>query len=84
MIKQMLNRFVAFRQEIHQHPETAFEEFETRKRIISILKELGVAETQMTQTEPTALYVDLRGKANPTGQRRCIAFRADMDALHMV
>jgi len=37
----------------------------------------------MTQLEPTALYVDLRGKAEASGKPRCIAFRADMDALHM-
>jgi metal-dependent amidase/aminoacylase/carboxypeptidase family protein len=35
----------------------------------------------MTKLEPTALYVDLRGKGKPSGKPRCVAFRADMDAL---
>ena len=38
----------------------------------------------MHRLEPTALYVDLSGQAAPSGKPRCIAFRADMDALSMV
>lgn len=38
----------------------------------------------MTQLEPTGLYVDLRGKAEPSGSPVRVAFRADMDALSMV
>lgn len=37
----------------------------------------------MTKLEPTALFVDLKGKGPASGKPRCIAFRADMDALHM-
>lgn len=81
--QKLLQRFISFRKELHQHPETGFEEFETRKRIKQILNELGVKDQQMTELQPTALYVDLKGEAPPAGERRCIAFRADMDALHM-
>ena len=38
----------------------------------------------MTKLEPTALYVDLKGKAAPSGKPKCVAFRADMDALSML
>ena len=38
----------------------------------------------MTELEPTALYVDLKGKGEPSGKPRCVALRADMDALSMV
>lgn len=38
----------------------------------------------MIDLEPTALYVDLKGKGKESGKSRCIAFRADMDALSMV
>jgi len=31
----------------------------------------------------TALVVDLKGTAEQSGKDRCIAFRADMDALQM-
>lgn len=49
-----------------------------------MLIQFGVKQEAMTETEPTALYVDLTGEAAPSGNRRCIAFRADMDALHMI
>ena len=65
------------------HPEIGFVEFVTRERIEAILIELGVKPEQMHRLEPTALYVDLQGQAEPSGQPRCIAFRADMDALLM-
>ena len=77
-------RCVAFRREIHQYPELGFQEFETRNRIKKILAEFGVLPEQMHETEPTALHVDIKGKAAPSGQPRCVAFRADMDALSMV
>jgi metal-dependent amidase/aminoacylase/carboxypeptidase family protein len=32
----------------------------------------------------TALVVDLIGQAPEEGEKRCVAFRADMDALSMV
>lgn len=32
----------------------------------------------------TALVVDLTGQAAEQGEKRCIAFRADMDALSMI
>ena len=38
----------------------------------------------MTELEPTALYVDLKGKGKPSGKPLCVAFRADMDALSIV
>lgn len=49
-----------------------------------MLFEFGVEESQMTHLEPTGLYVDLRGKAEPSGSPIRVAFRADMDALSMV
>lgn len=49
-----------------------------------MLEELGVKKEQMHLLEPTALYVDIAGQAAPSGKPRCIAFRADMDALSMI
>ena len=78
------DRLISFRHELHQYPEIGFEEFETRRRIKGILRELGVENSQMVELQPTALYVDLRGKGEASGTPRCVAFRADMDALSMV
>jgi metal-dependent amidase/aminoacylase/carboxypeptidase family protein len=35
----------------------------------------------MYELNPTALFVDLKGKGAPSGNPKCIAFRADIDAL---
>lgn len=37
----------------------------------------------MIKLKPTALIVNLKGKAAPSGKPMCVAFRADMDALTM-
>ena len=50
---------------------------------MKILLLFGVQAGQMTKLEPTALVVNLRGRAAPSGSPRCVAFRADMDALTM-
>lgn len=47
MNKAALETFINFRREVHCYPETAFEEFETRKRIILILEDLGVNSNHM-------------------------------------
>jgi amidohydrolase len=88
MDPKLLERIVEFRQEIHQHPEINFQEFETHKRIKNILIELGVdskaiREVSVEGQAPTGLIVDLKGKAEPKGNPFCVAFRADMDALLM-
>lgn len=38
----------------------------------------------MVELPPTALYVDLRGRGLPSGKPKCVALRADMDALPML
>lgn len=68
-------QLVKLRREFHQYPETAFEEFETAKRITSELKKLklevktGIAKTGVVGV----LYGNRKGKT--------VALRADMDAL---
>jgi metal-dependent amidase/aminoacylase/carboxypeptidase family protein len=58
-----LERVIEFRKEVHTYPEIGFEEYETRERIRKILLEFGVPAEQMFDSEPTAMYVDLKGKA---------------------
>ncbi|MGH2350707.1 MAG: M20/M25/M40 family metallo-hydrolase, partial [Chloroflexota bacterium] len=66
---------VDLRREFHRHPELAFEEFETAKRVAAVLGEAGL-EVRAGLAGTGVLGV-LRG-ANP-GQTMLI--RADMDAL---
>jgi amidohydrolase len=69
------NMVVAWRRDIHQNPELGNREFRTSKLIEEHLKKLGL-EVQ-TGVAHTGVVGILKGK----GEGRCIALRADMDAL---
>ena len=64
---------IGFRHQIHQYPELAFEEHRTADLIAQRLTELGIAVR--TGVAKTGVVGDL-GEGS-----RCIALRADMDAL---
>jgi len=66
----------AIRHHIHAHPELSFQEYETAKFIASKLAEYGIEH--QTGVAGTGIIALIRGK-NP--QSKCIALRADMDAL---
>jgi amidohydrolase len=65
---------IAFRRDIHQNPEPAYEETRTADRISEELTALGVQHrTGVGRTGVVAVLGD--------SNRPCIAFRGDMDAL---
>lgn len=66
----------AIRHHIHAHPELSFQEFETSKFIAEKLKSFGIEEQQTLAG--TGIVALIKGK-NP--DKKCIALRADMDAL---
>ncbi|HTN47674.1 MAG TPA: M20 family metallopeptidase [Flavipsychrobacter sp.] len=66
----------AIRHHIHSHPELSFQEFETAKFISAKLTEFGIYH--QTGIAGTGIIALIEGK-NPG--KRCIALRADMDAL---
>jgi amidohydrolase len=69
------DEIIALRRRIHEHPELAFEEIETARRVQEFLSRLGIAcRTGVGKTGIVALLQG--GKPGPT-----IAIRADMDAL---
>jgi amidohydrolase len=77
-MEALLPELIAFRRDLHAHPEVGFEERRTAGRIAEWLEKLpgmtvraGVAETGIVAT----LAADKPG--------HCLAFRADMDALPM-
>lgn len=76
-------KLVAFRRQMHENPELGFKEFNTRENIKKFLTDIGVDSKCFREMAKTALVVDLKGKKSPEGDDRCIAFRADMDALSM-
>jgi hippurate hydrolase len=69
---------VAWRHDIHAHPETAFEEHRTAEFVAKRLQEFGIEVHR--GLAGTGVVGTLKG--NAAGER-AIALRADMDALHI-
>lgn len=69
-------KVVSWRRHLHQNPELAFQEFETAKFVSSILTEYNIPH--QTGIAKTGIIALIKGK-NPDS--KCIALRADLDAL---
>ncbi|MBC1839732.1 amidohydrolase, partial [Listeria seeligeri] len=65
---------IAFRRDLHMHPELQWQEFRTTDKVAKELDTLGIP---YRRTEPTGLIADLKG-GRPG---KTVALRADMDAL---
>lgn len=68
-----------WRQDIHAHPETAFEEFRTAGIVADLLSSWGIQVHRGIAV--TGVVGILHGAGGPGGRR--IGLRADMDALNM-
>ncbi len=78
-IHENLDELIAFRRELHRHPEPSFKEFETTDRICRELDKAGIAYRRM---EPTGVCGEIKGcKAESD---HMVLLRSDMDALEMV
>ncbi|MBQ9827991.1 MAG: amidohydrolase [Lachnospiraceae bacterium] len=69
---------ISMRRHFHRHPEPSLEEFETCKRIVEELQEMGL-EPRVVHT--TGVTVDI-GDAARSG--KTVMLRADIDALRIV
>ena len=69
----MLTQLEIFRINLHQIPELGFEEFETKTYLYNQIKDLNCTVHEVGDTG-LLLYFDF-------GQKKTLAFRADMDAL---
>ncbi len=74
--EEYFNEIVDIRRHIHKHPELSFQEFNTSKYIKSILDQWNIEYTE--GYVKTGILALLKGK-NP--DKKCIALRADFDAL---
>jgi amidohydrolase len=77
-IESILPEVRALRHELHRHPELAYAEHETARRVLEFMGDLAGAEIQ-TGIGGTGIIV-VFGKAL---KGPCVALRADMDALPM-
>jgi len=75
--KQIENKLIAMRRELHKCPEIGGNLPKTRKFVCSTLDELGI--DYKLNSDDDGLVADITG--NKPG--KTIAFRADMDALHI-
>lgn len=73
--KSLMPDLLEIRHDIHQNPELSFHEFETQKKVEKYLQNLGLSTQRLANTGVVAL---IEGR-NP--EKRCVALRADMDAL---
>ncbi len=73
--KEIFEKVSSIRRHIHQNPELSFQEFETTNFICKILAENNIEFQRITETGVVAL-IGNSGK--------CIALRADIDALPIV
>ena len=71
------NEMIEQRRWFHAHPELSFVEVETAKRIVEILKAIGISEI-FENIGTTGVVALIRGEL---GAGPCVLLRADMDAL---
>ncbi len=73
-------RMTEIRHDLHQHPELGYQETYTSKQVCKELSRLGI-EHKAGYAGGTGVVGLIHGKAATGGAGRCVALRADMDAL---
>lgn len=73
-VKKYEEEMIAFRRDLHQHPELQWEEFRTTQKVADEMDKLGIP---YRKTVPTGLIAELVGGKHG----KTVALRADMDAL---
>ncbi|MES2927068.1 MAG: amidohydrolase [Pseudomonadota bacterium] len=82
-VADLLPDLINLRRDLHAHPELAFEERRTAAIVANALRLLGLEVTE--GIGGTGVVGTLHcSAAQVDGQSRCVALRADMDALPMV
>jgi amidohydrolase len=76
LAEKLLPELISIRRHIHQHPELSYQEYETMAFVAQQLDKIGIAYRK--GVAGTGLVALIEGK-NPG--KKCIALRADMDAL---
>ncbi len=77
-MKDIGKKIIEVRRKIHRYPELGNEEFKTATVIEQTLKQAGIGTKRLNKTGVVGL---LSSPSSVLGSSRCIAFRADIDAL---
>ncbi|MFY9926594.1 MAG: amidohydrolase [Streptosporangiaceae bacterium] len=72
---------IEFRRDLHAHPELAFNEHRTTRRVALRLAAAGLRPAILPKG--TGVIVDIGSEQVPDAERPVVALRADMDALPM-
>lgn len=75
-IDTIYNELLAFRRDIHMHPELGYEEFRTQEKIYEALKDTGLEVSK--EYGKTGVLATLYGQGGPG---ETVLIRADIDAL---
>ena len=75
LVRPHLDRLVAFRKDLHRHPELKYEEHRTAGKVEEALRSIGLATRRMAGT---GVVADMGSGAGKAG---AVALRGDMDAL---
>ena len=78
--EKFLKELVRIRREIHRYPELGSGEFKTAKLIEKVLTSLKISHKRAAKTGVVAVLGN-KSASKKTRAPRCIALRADMDAL---
>jgi hippurate hydrolase len=76
-LNEINSQMVAWRRQLHQHPETAYTEFETAKLVANILRGAGL------EVHEKIAVTGVVGVLKSGTSTKAIALRADMDALNI-
>ncbi len=77
--KEIKNKVLRIRRQIHQYPELQFEEKKTQKLILDELKIIGIKGRKIARTGVVAM---VPGR-DSSSKKKVLMLRADMDALPM-
>ncbi len=77
LIESVMSDVVGLRHEIHTHPELAYQEYETSRRVVERLSKIPGLKIQTGLAGGTGIVATLNGGKSG----KCVALRAELDAL---
>ena len=77
----IFDEVVGWRRHFHAHPELSYQEVQTAARVAELLRSFGAEEVTEHIGGGNGVTALIHGTGSGKGSEKCIALRADMDAL---